>query len=246
MTVQTTLEEFMEQYVDGKELGLDEEDVRNQLAARYGMGLREFTQMLYGQATEEQRKGTKGLTKFLAKWRKQLAADTLQSSMTSSWSLIGTPQTETSTPEKAREDVLSSPAEVNTETVKQLVMLPPSGIYGQEDRKGGTGGGSEPMAELARAIQQQTSELATLVKAQNETTAAPSGSVKSLGRASEELVFLLRACGQYTVEIGEGEYGANLAQALLSAQVSASTKLRSAGFRQKVTTRLAIGIVGPF
>ena len=83
MTVQTTLEEFMEQYVDGKELGLDEEDVRNQLAVRYGMGLREFTQMLYGQATEEQRKGTKGLTKFLAKWRRQLAADTPQSSMAS-------------------------------------------------------------------------------------------------------------------------------------------------------------------
>lgn len=111
-------------------------------------------------------------------------------------------------------------------------MLPPPGIYGQEDRKAGTGGGSEPMAELARAIQQQTSELATLVKAQNETTAAPSGLMKSLGRASEELVFLLRACGQYTVEIGEGEYGANLAQALLSAQASASTKLRSAAWVQ--------------
>ena len=31
-----------------------------------------FTQVLYDQALEEQRKGTKGLTKFLAKWRKQL------------------------------------------------------------------------------------------------------------------------------------------------------------------------------
>ena len=91
-----------------------------------------------------------------------------------------------------REDVLGSPAEVNVENpIKQLVTLPPPGIYGQEDRKAGTGGGPEPMAELARAIQQQTSELATLVKAQNETVVAPSGSMKSLGRASEELVFPL-------------------------------------------------------
>lgn len=102
------------------------------------------------------------------------------------------------------------------------------------------------MAELAKAIQQQTSELATLVKAQHETNNAPGGSMKSLGRVSEELVYLLRACGQYTVEIGDGEYGANLAQALLSAQASASTKLRGAGFRQKVTPRLAIGLAGPF
>jgi len=247
LTVQTTLEEFMEQYVEGKELGLDEEDVRNQLAVRYGMGLREFTQMLYGQGIEEQRKGTKGLTKFLAKWRRQLAADTPQGSMASSWSLVGTPQTEGSTPEKSREEVQSVPTDLIAEQpIKQLAVLPPPGIYGQEDRKAGTGGGVEPMAELARAIQQQTSELATLVKAQHETTTAPSGSMKALGKMSEELVFLLRACGQYTVEIGDGEYGSNLAQALLSAQASASTKLRSAGFRQKVTTRLAIGIAGPF
>lgn len=67
MTVQTTLEEFMEQYVDGKELGLDEEDVRNQLAARYGMGLREFTQMLYtGKPRRSSAKGRRALPSF---WR---------------------------------------------------------------------------------------------------------------------------------------------------------------------------------
>ena len=245
--VQSTLEEFMEQFVEGKELGLDEEDVRTQLATRYGMSLKDFTQLLYGQATEEQRKGTKGLTKFLAKWRKQLAAETPQSSVASPWSLVGTPKTETSTPEKEPEEMNNSRVPgVEEARPKQLVVLPPPGIFNAADRKAGTGGGPEPMAELAKAIQQQTSELATLVKAQHETSVVPGGSMKSLGRTSEEMVFLLRACGQYTVEIGEGEYGANLAQALLSAQASASTKLRGAGFRQKITPRLAIGLAGPF
>ena len=64
----------MAQFVDGKDLGLDEEDVRNQMAAASGMTVLDFTQVLYDQALEEQRKGTKGLTKFLAKWRKQIAA----------------------------------------------------------------------------------------------------------------------------------------------------------------------------
>ena len=245
--VQTTLEEFMEHFVEGKELGLDEEDVRTQLATRYGMSLKDFTQLLYGQATEEQRKGTKGLTKFLAKWRKQLAAETPQSSTASPWSLVGTPKADVSTPEKSQDEITDSRAPAaEALRPKQLVVLPPPGIFDAADRKAGTGGGPEPMAELAKAIQQQTSELATLVKAQHETTVVPGGSMKSLGKTSEELVFLLRACGQYTVEIGEGEYGANLAQALLSAQASASTKLRGAGFRQKVTPRLAIGLAGPF
>ena len=91
------------------------------------------------------------------------------------------------------------------------------------------------MTDIAKAIQQQTNELATLVKAQQETTTGAGGSLKSLGKTSEELVFLLRGCGQYTVQVGNEEYGAPLAQALLAAQAGSSTKLRSAGFRQKVT-----------
>ena len=47
------------------------------------------------------------------------------------------------------------------------------------------------------------------------------------------------------MEVAANEYGANLANALLSAQAGASTKLRNAGFRQKVTARLAIGLAGP-
>ena len=88
--VQTTLEEFMEQLVDGKELDLTEEDVRRQMAGQYGMTLEALTAVLFEQATEEQRKGTKGLTKFLAKWRKQAAAAKEDSdrSRTDSWSVI--------------------------------------------------------------------------------------------------------------------------------------------------------------
>ena len=102
------------------------------------------------------------------------------------------------------------------------------------------------MTDIAKAIQQQTNELATLVKAQQETTTGTGGSLKGLGKTSEELVFLLRACGEYTVRVGDGEYGAPLAQALLAAQAGSSTKLRSAGFRQKITSRLAIGIARPY
>ena len=43
----------------------------------------------------------------------------------------------------------------------------------------------------------------------------PAGTFKGLGRQSEELVFLMRACGQYDVKIGENEYGQVLANGLM-------------------------------
>ena len=46
----------MAQFVDGKDLGLDEEDIRQQMAATSGMTLYDFTQVLYDQAVEEQRR----------------------------------------------------------------------------------------------------------------------------------------------------------------------------------------------
>ena len=93
--VVTTLEEFMAQFVDGKTMGLEEEDIRNQMAASSGMTVQAFTQVLYDQASEEQRKGTKGLTKFLAKWRRQLAAEKGKATVRSppsSWSLVSSPE----------------------------------------------------------------------------------------------------------------------------------------------------------
>ena len=253
---QSTLEEFMEQLIDANsKLDLDEEDVRIQLASRYGLSLAEYTKMLYEQATEEQRKGTKGLTKFLAKWRKQVAAASTPSRRSDSWSVVGTPPEETMTPKdeaRAREESRgrkeSKPVALPP-PAKALAVLGPPTIYSEGDRKAGTGTeptGDNQFAEIAKAIQQQTSELATLVKVQNESSNVPAGTVRALNRTSEELVYLLRACGQYTVEVGAGEHGQGLAQALLSAQAGASTRLREAGFRQKVTPRLAVGISGPY
>ena len=100
--------------------------------------------------------------------------------------------------------------------------------------------------EIARAIKSQTAETASLVKSHTENTAVPPGTLKGLNRHSEELVFLLWACNQYQVVVGAGEEGQALANALLSAQVGASTNLRKAGFKQKVTTRLAVGLAGPY
>ena len=251
--VQTTLEEFMEQFVDGKELDLTEEDIRRQMASQYGLSLEALTANLYEQAVEEQRKGTKGLTKFLAKWRKQAAAaakEETDRSRADSWSLVGdavvTPSSSKAPGTPSRSMAESSSSEKTTPVKpRTLAVMPPPGIYGVSDRKAGTGE-TEPIAEIARAIQQQTTELASLVKTQTDNVNVPSGTIKSLGRTSEELVFLLRACGQYTVQVGDGEYGAGLANALIAAQAGASTKLRAAGFRQKVTPRLAVGLAGPF
>jgi hypothetical protein len=191
--VQTTLEEFMEQLVEGKDLGLEEDDVRAQLAARYGLTVAAFTKMLFEQATEEQRKGTKGLTKFLAKWRKQMSAGTPERSQSSQspWSVVGSPAegtpsgvgTERSFPQNSPGD--REEAERETPSTRTFAVIPAPGIYGQ-DRKAGTGGGtSEPIAEIAKAIQQQTTELASLVKAQNESSNVPNGTVKGLSKLSE-------------------------------------------------------------
>eukprot|EP00435_Cladocopium_sp_Y103_P043965 s974_g12.t1 len=126
------------------------------------------------------------------------------------------------------------------------IKIAPPGLY-KNDRKAGTGEATEPMEHIARAIQSQTAELATLVRHQAEGGGShPVGTVKGLNRQSEELVFLMRACGQYNIQVGAGEHGQSLANSLLAAQVGASTKLRAAGFRQKMTTRLAVGIAGPF
>ena len=103
------------------------------------------------------------------------------------------------------------------------------------------------MEQIAKALQSQTAELASLVRHQAEGGGSqPPGTLKGLGKQSEELVFLMRACGQYDVKVGEGEHGQALANGLIAAQVGAATRLRSAGFRQKMTQRLAIGLAGPF
>ena len=134
----------------------------------------------------------------------------------------------------------------NREGGQPEIKVAPPGLY-KNDRKAGTGEATEPMEHIARAIQSQTAELATLVRHQAEGGGAqPPGTIRGLNRQSEELVFLMRACGQYNIQVGAGEHGQALANSLLAAQVGASTKLRAAGFRQRMTTRLAVGIAGPF
>ena len=107
-----------------------------------------------------------------------------------------------------------------------LKILPPS-LYkpGDEiDRKAGaTSPRSEPVEQIAKALQSQTAELASLVRHQAEGAGSqPAGTLKGLGRQAEELVFLMRACGQYDVKLGEGEHGQALANGLLAAQVGAA------------------------
>lgn len=141
----------------------------------------------------------------------------------------------------------SSPEVVEKGGMGNLLIGAPR-IFGRDtDRKAGAREEtSDPMAKLTQAIQKETSEIATLVRAQQDSGQHPPGSVKGLGRESEELVFLMRACDQYDVKVCPGDVGTALANALLAAQVGASTKLRALGYRQKISTRLAFGLSRPY
>ena len=199
----------MEQYLEGKELGLHE------MATQKGTTVENLTEELY------RRQGGWG-------------------------------QRAHQVPRQVEEGVTlssgrSGPSRAPASGASSFVVVPPPGIYDGDDRKAGTGGGGpDPMVDIAKAIQQQTTELAALVRGQAESSGGPPSTLKGLGRQSEELVFLMRGCGQYQVAVGDQEYGASLANALLAAQSGASTKLRASGFRQKVTPRLAIGLAGPY
>ena len=130
------------------------------------------------------------------------------------------------------------------------LRVAPPGIYRPDTRAGArtdSGTTAEPVVQIAKAIQHQTAELASLVRQQTEGAGGQvPGTIRGLNKQSEELVFLLRACGQYQVRVGAEEHGQALANSLLSAQIGASTKLRAAGFRQRMSTRLAVGIAGPY
>ena len=256
------LEDFFHQYAEGKDEGLQEEDIRSSLASKRGMNMKEVVANLIEQASREQHRGQRGMTRFIQTWKRALEdMSSLQSvptssvrSLPSSWEEIVPPfpspkVTESSqSPStlavgKKKEEIAPAP----TSHSVQVKIAPPA-IYGQSvDRKAGAGGGDTlAFEEIAKAIQSQTAEIASLVKTHTESSASPAGTLKGLGRQSEELVFLVRACNQYAVVVGAGEQGQSLANALLSAQVGAATKLRKAGFKQKVTQRLAISLAGPY
>ena len=244
------LEEFLERYSQGKELNLTEEQIRRTMAEEKGYGFSELSRVLHRLGTSEQARGQRGLTKFLSKWKMDFDEEDVQvnspeeSNLSRSWSVV---QSEASSKLSTPPGLGVQSPQVAEKPGVPLTIGPPS-IFGQGDRRAGAGVGtaSDPMSVLAQAIQSQTAEIATLVKAQTEQSHHPPGTVKGLGRLSEEMVFVMRACDQYQVAICPGETGSSLAQALLAAQVGAATKLRAMGFRQRMTTRLAVGIAGPY
>ena len=141
------------------------------------------------------------------------------------------------------------PTEASAMRRAESLRIAPPSLYNPNDRKAGAvePKTEEPVEQIAKALQNQTAELASLVRHQSEGAGSqPAGTLKGLGRQAEELVFLMRACGQYDVKVGENEHGQALANGLLAAQIGSATKLRSSGFRQKMTQRLAIGLAGPY
>ena len=238
----TLLEEFFCQYAEGRDLGLSEEDVRANLAIEQGKSVKDVTYALLREALKEQDRGQQGLTKFIRVWQRGTShppspPSTTMSSVPASWEVLD-PSEKRSLPSEKSGQPSSQGSPIR-------IGLP--SIHGIDDRKAGANTtGGETFDEIARAIKSQTAEIASLVKTHTESAAPAPGTVKGLTRQSEELVFLVRACNQYDVVVGAGEQGQALANGLLSAQVGASTKLRKAGFKQKVTSRLAIGIAGPY
>lgn len=259
----TLLQDFFERFAEAKLMGWTEETVRSHLEEKHEMDATNLLSKLITEAEIEQAKGQRGLTRFLQKWREvrrteeRRKAEEERKGRESDWSLIG--------------DGRTTPIETSPETPIPSFPMPPPGLMGTQarveakegtglrigapqvyrpDRKAGAGEETrtpeEPMAQIAKAIQHQTAELATLVRNQQEVSAHPHGTLKGLGKGAEELVFLMRACGQYQIRLGEGEHGQALANALVAAQVGASSKLRAAGFRQKMTQRLAVGLAGGF
>ena len=257
----TLLQDFFEKFSEAKLMGWTEDTVRGHLQDNYELEPITLLSRLITEAEMEQSKGQRGLSRFIQKWREarrieeRKKAEDERRGRDSDWSMV---------------DGKSTPMESSPETPIPSFPPPPPGLVSQgrieskegtglrigapqvyrADRKAGAGEearpAEEPMAQIAKAIQHQTAELATLVRNQQEISVHPAGTVKGLGKGSEELIFLLRACGQYQVRLGEGEHGQALANALIAAQVGASSKLRSAGFRQKMTPRLAVGLAGGY
>eukprot|EP00435_Cladocopium_sp_Y103_P073900 s35_g45.t1 len=278
------LETFLEKFANGKEEGIREDQVRVSIARERILTDVEVLRRLIDEAEVEKEKGQRGLTRFLTRWRKDLA-EKERPSPESDWSVLSAAQSQ-GKPSPARVDCPPIPTSFQTPAGPEELEEPPipvvpgPRVYGRPeqpspgrdvsavrraeslripppslyqpgdvvDRKAGAAtDGQEPVEQIAKALQNQTAELATLVRHQVDGSGSqPAGTLKGLGRQSEELVFLMRACGQYDVKIGENEHGQALANGLISAQVGAATKLRSAGFRQRMTQRLAIGLAGPY
>ena len=251
----TMLEEFFDRFAEARPLGVGEDEIRGQLAEKYDMTAEAVAQKLHELGTFEQGKGQRGLTKFMVKWKEVAEGSPESEGQTSAWSVIpegpGRGSTTRSSPATSGVSAVAPPPGIPSSWDQRPVgrVRPPT-TYGDNDRRAGAvageAGGDQSMARIAEAIQHQTAELANLVRSQVDVNSHPAGTLKGLGKQSEELVFLMRACGQYEVKLCPNEYGQSLAQGLLSAQHGAATRLRNLGCRQKMTSRLAIGLAGPY
>ena len=245
------LERFMECLAEGKPMGVTEEKVRERVARERGQTAEELLRELIEAVGEEQSKGQRGLTKFQSKWKAELRE--LEGHPhhprkdTDSWSVIpsapATPRVQPTAEEEDRQK-----GDGGSGRKGDGVRIAPPGIFKGDRKAGAVEGASKPadqVTQIAEAIKHQTQELATLVRHQAEGSGSqPAGTLKGLSRTHEEIVFLIRACGQYEVALGGGDHGQALANSLIAAQVGASTRLRQAGFKQKMTQRLAVGIAG--
>eukprot|EP00438_Fugacium_kawagutii_P022124 Skav232871 [mRNA] locus=scaffold1881:25961:36237:+ [translate_table: standard] len=245
------LQEFCMRLADTKPIGGTEERTRAYLEETYMKNPEEILAKLIVDAEVEQARGQRGLTKFLTKWRSLLRELEDRKRMgDSDWSMVSDGRSQsTATPTKVPPFPLAPPGLPSPPAAEEkpptALRIEAPAVY-RGDRRAGAGEGEEgsSMTQIAKAIQHQTAELASLVKQQNEMSVHAAGTLKGLGKQAEELVFLMRACGQYQVGLGAEEHGQALANTLLATQVNASTKLRAAGFRQKMTPRLAVGIAG--
>eukprot|EP00435_Cladocopium_sp_Y103_P058511 s1062_g20.t1 len=277
------LEVFFEKFVEGKQEGVREDQVRARIARERVLTEVEVLRRLIEEAEIEKGKGQRGLSRFVNRWTKELA-EKEKPSPESDWSMLTAPHgSERASPNQL--ECPPMPLSFNQPPVQEVKeegvvpVQPPVRVYGRPEtpqegapsavrraeslriappslyqpgdpadrRAGATDGGGEPVEQIAKALQNQTAELASLVRHQVDGSGTqPAGTLKGLGRQSEELVFLMRACGQYDVKVGENEHGQALANGLIAAQVGAATKLRNAGFRQRMTQRLAVGLAGPY
>ena len=183
------LEEFFERYTAGKDMGITEGQVRRAMAKDHGVSLADVSRNLHGLASMEQSKGQRGLTKFITLWSADFEeveepSFCSEDPRDSTWSVV----TADPVPQRVPEPPGLQPNVASSSAVP--VLIAPPSIYGRQvkDRKAGGGATStDSMAALAQAIQSQTAEIASLVKAQNEQPAHPAGTIKGLTRLSEEM-----------------------------------------------------------
>ncbi|CAK9112938.1 Uncharacterized protein SCF082_LOCUS52360, partial [Durusdinium trenchii] len=174
------LEEFFDLYAETRDTNMTEADVRSRLADRHQKRVQDITRSLVQLALVEQDKGQKGLTKFIKTWSKTYEPPDIGEfpSSASEWSVVPSLSSNRTSP--AQETV--NPVIIEKSTPPVVIEKP--SIFGQ-DRKAGAGasgaGEGDPMLQVAKALQNQTQEIAALVRGQHEANNLPVGTLKGAG-----------------------------------------------------------------